>query len=92
MGARFEGARLRRTIMPDGRVWEEYRQDPLKGICRTPEARERAIKAWGSHVWGYCPMSGANGYRDREDVPKEDLLLVAAFIAVYDAWLLSKPE
>jgi hypothetical protein len=90
--AGFRGARLSSSIMPDGRTWEEYRSDPLKGICRTPKARERAIKAWGGHSWTTCPVNAANRYRGLAEVPDEDRLLVVTFLALYDSKLLDKPE
>jgi hypothetical protein len=37
-------------------------------------------------------MRMANGYCDYNDVPEEDRILVEAFVAIYDAWLLDKPE
>jgi hypothetical protein len=33
------------TIMPDGRVWEVFRKDPLRGIKGTPEAHSRLCTA-----------------------------------------------
>jgi hypothetical protein len=78
--ARFWGAKLDGAIMPDGRTWEEYRGDPLKGIFRSLWARWRAIQDW--------KRTGSPVFRG---VPKENRLLVAAFVAIHGAGLLDRP-
>jgi hypothetical protein len=78
--------------MPDGRAWELYRADPLAGICDEPDARNRAIDAWGNHLWTDCPMHAAHGYTSIADAPEDKRIMVAAFVAVFDAELLPKPS
>jgi hypothetical protein len=77
-GTALRGARLDGATMPDGRKWEAYRQDPLAGIFRSPEARERAVRDW--------KRNGSPDFRGK------DRIAVAAFIAVHDAGLLDWPE
>ena len=84
-GANLSGADLSRAIMPDGRKWEEYREDSLAGICDEPQIRAKAIAAWGNHMWGTCPMSMAFGITGARDI------LMAAWVAVYDAKFLPDP-
>jgi uncharacterized protein YjbI with pentapeptide repeats len=91
VGASLVGANLRGAVMPDGRVFEAYRLDPLAGICDAPEARERAVAAWGNHDWTSCPMHAAHGYTRVSDAPEVQRLAVAAFVALFDARLLPKP-
>lgn len=78
--------------MPDGRAWEVYSADPLAGVCDEPEARQRAIAAWGNHQWTNCPMHAAHGYSDIGDAPADKRILVAAFVAIFDANLLPQPK
>jgi hypothetical protein len=85
-GAYLDGASLDGATMPDGRVWEDYKEDHMAGLCDNPEVRARAISAWGSHRWGDCPMSAAHGVRESTG------LIMSAWVALYDARLLSKPE
>jgi len=92
-GANLTGANLARVnltgaIMPDGRTWEAYRADPLAGICEEPEARARALSAWGNHTWQDCPMHTAYGWESVEDAPETKRFLVGAFIALFDSKLL----
>ena len=86
----LQDADLTEATMPDGRQWEEYRRDPIAGICRTPEVRERAETAArdGGHVWSNCPMHAAHGWGGMGDVPADLRITVAAFVAVYDSGLL----
>jgi Pentapeptide repeats (8 copies) len=90
--ARLADARLSGTIMPDGRVWENYVLDPLAEICDEPDVRARAIAAWGEHAWGRCPMSAAHGWRDFKNVPAKLRIAVAAFVALFDSKLLPQPQ
>lgn len=87
----FRGANLARANMPDGRNWEDYSTDPLAGICTEPEARKRAIGAWGNHEWANCPMHAAHGWGSFTDAPEDKRRDVAAFVAVFDARLLRAP-
>ena len=87
-GANLTGANLTGAIMPDGRIWEAYRADPLAGICEDPEARARALSAWGNHTWRNCPMHTAYGWTSIQDAPETKRLLVSAFIALFDSELL----
>ena len=89
--ASLDGANLAGATMPDGRLFEEYRADPLAGICDEPAARERAIAAWGSHTWSDCPMHAAHGYAGINDAPADKRIAVAAFVALFDARLLPRP-
>src|SRR3990167_1426328 len=90
--ASLDGASLVGAIMPDGRTWEAYKLDPLAGICDEPEARKRAIAAWGSHTWGACPMHMAHGWNSISDAPGDKRIAVAAFVALFDSRLLPEPE
>ena len=91
-GASIVGASLVGAIMPDGRTWEEYKLDPLAGICDEPEARKRAIAAWGEHTWEACPMHAAHGWKGIGDAPKDKRIAVAAFVALFDSHLLPVPS
>ncbi len=86
------GANLRGATLPDGRPWADYCADPLAGICQDATARVRAIAAWGKHSWGDCPMHAAHGWTSLGDVPEDTRIRVAAFVALFDAELLPKPE
>jgi hypothetical protein len=90
-GANLSRANLSGATMPDGRAWELYRLDPLAGICDEPEARKRAIAAWGHHQWTNCPMHAAHGYGKVGDAPEDKRVAVAVFVAVFDAELLPRP-
>jgi hypothetical protein len=90
--ARLDGARLDGARLPDGRTWDAYRADPLAGLCDTPEVRARAIAAWGAHTWQDCPMHAAYGWIGINDVPEDKQIAVAAFVALFDAGLLPRPE
>jgi len=87
-GAYLARANLTGAIMPDGRTWEEYQADPLAGICEEPEARARALSAWGNHTWQDCPMHTAYGWTSVADAPETKRLLASAFVALFDAELL----
>ena len=87
--AKLTGANLTGATMPDGRVWEVYRLDPLAGICHTNEARARAKAAQG-HTWRDCPMYEGLGYTSIDNAPAGEHRDVAAFVAVYDARLLGQ--
>lgn len=76
--------------MPDGRTWEDYRTDHLAGICDTQEVKRKAVEAWGSHSWSDCPMHNALGISSPEEAGDKKLL-VACWVALYDAELLEKP-
>ncbi len=91
-GADLTRADLTDATMPDGRAWELYRLDAPAGICDAPEARERAIAAWGSHTWQDCPMHAAHGWSDLGDAPADKRRDVAAFVALFDARLLERPS
>ena len=86
-GANLMEADLTGAIMPDGRTWEEYQADPLAGICEEPEARARALSAWGHHTWQDCPMHAAYGWRSVRDAPETKRLLVSTFVALFDSRL-----
>jgi hypothetical protein len=85
VGAKLRGAILEGAIMPDGRLWEDYRADHLAGLCRTPEIRARAIAAWGQHTWQDCPMAAAHAVHEPTSIE------MAAWVALYDSGLLEKP-
>jgi len=85
-------ADLSGATLSDGRTFEEYKQDPLANLCSEPEARNRAIAAWGSHSWSDCPMHAAFGYNAINDAPKDNRIFVAAFVALFDGQLLPKPD
>ena len=89
--ADLRGADLRGATLPDGRKFEEYLLDPLKGICTNKTVRSKAIAAWGNHTWKDCPMHSAFGWNKVEDAPEKKRLLVSAFIALFDGELLPKP-
>jgi len=91
-GEYLEGINLEGARMPDGRVFEDYIKDPLAGICEDPEARKRAIAAWGNHSWDNCPMHEAHGWSKLGDVPNNKRIAVSAFISLFDGKLLQKPE
>lgn len=91
-GANLRGAYLGGATLPDGRKFEQYVNDPLLGICDEPDARKRAVAAWGNHRWGECPMSAAMGYQCLADAPEQKRLLVAAFVALFDSRLLPKTK
>ena len=91
-GAKLSGAYLSGATLSDGRTFEEYKQDPLANLCSEPEARNRAIAAWGSHSWLDCPMHAAFGYKAINDAPKDNRIFVAAFVALFDGQLLPKPD
>ena len=84
------GADLADATMPDGRPWEAYCADPLAGICDEPEARSRAIAAWGHHSWTDCPMAAGLGVRSLGEVAADKRVAVAAFVALFDARLLGR--
>ena len=89
--ANLRGANLEGAVMPDGRVFEEYIEDPLAGICDEPEARERAVAAWGNHSWSDCPMNAAFGWNQVDDAPVDKRMYVAAFVALFDGRQIPKP-
>ena len=90
--ANLSYANLRGATMPDGRKWGAYVIDPLAGICDEPEARRRAVAAWGNHEWSNCPMHAAHGWGGLGDAPVDKRIAVAAFVAVFDARLLPAPR
>ena len=85
-GANLEGANLKGATMPDGRTWEDYAADHLAGLCVAPETRAKAIEAWGGHAWENCPMHSAHGVTESINIA------MAAWVALYDANLLERPE
>ena len=98
-GADLSGAKLSYAdfclsgaTLPDGRTFEEYKEDPLANLCTEPEARNRAIAAWGNHRWTNCPMHAAFGYNNITDVPKDNRIFVAAFVTLFDGKLLPQPN
>ena len=102
-GANLDGANLRSAnlrgadpYLPplrlvDGRTIEEWRADPLAGLCTEPKTVSRAVAAWGNHTWKDCPMHAAHGWNDLGDAPKDKRRLVACFVALFDAGHLPKP-
>jgi len=84
--ANLEGANL-----PDGRTFAAWLVDPLADICAEPEARKRAVAAWGNHTWADCPMHAAYGWGGVEDVPKKIRTRVATFVALFDGKHLPPP-
>jgi uncharacterized protein YjbI with pentapeptide repeats len=93
-GADLRGAYLSRATMPDGRAWADYAADHLAGICVTPEVKAKAIAAWGKHTWQDCPMHNAFGADSVESASKAcsvDPKLIGAWVALYDAELLTCP-
>ena len=91
-GANLRGANLWGAIMPDGRTYDQWRADPLAGLCDTPEATDRAIAAWGAHTWRDCPMHAAHGWNGVEAAPEQKRQLVATFVALFDGRLLPAPQ
>ena len=101
-GADLSGAYLRRAdlseadlsgaTLPCGVKFEDYKKDPLAGLCKEPEARKRAVDAWGNHKWTNCPMHEGLGISRVEEAPENIRLNVAAFVALFDAKLLPVPE
>ena len=87
-----EYADLSGATLPDGRTFEEYKKDPLANLCTEPEARNRAIAAWGNHRWTNCPMHAAFGYNNITDAPKDNRIFVAAFVTLFDGKLLPQPN
>lgn len=80
---------LERAMMPDGRPWEQYREDHLAEICTDPEVVARAVAAWGEHAWATCPMRAALGIGSVEDLTDDwQRRIVGAWVALYDAGLL----
>jgi hypothetical protein len=71
-------------------VWEDYRADHYAGICDTPEVRARADAAWDRHTWEDCPLRAALGL-DSAAAAGDKALLVACWVACYDADLLPDP-
>ena len=90
-GTYLADADLAGATLPDGRAWDLYRLDPLAGICDEPDARKRAVAAWGSRTWQSCPMHAAYGWNGIGDAPADKRRDVAAFVAVFDAELLPAP-
>jgi hypothetical protein len=90
--AKLQWADLTGATTPDGRVWEDYIQDPLRGICDEPEARKRAIAAWGHKTWKGCPLNAAHGWERIQDCPTGKRIAVAAFIAFHDSGRLPNPN
>lgn len=91
-GVDLTHADLTDAVLPDGRTLEEWRADPLAGLCTDPEARARATAAWGQHSWRDCPLHegmGINSLRDVEDDVKR--LLAACFVTLFDSHHLPKP-
>lgn len=96
-GAHLHDADLTYTILTDavltdGRTLAEWQADPLAGLCTDPEARARAIAAWGQHTWRDCPLHegmGINGLYNINDDAKRRL--AACFIALFDCHHLPKP-
>jgi hypothetical protein len=87
--ANLTAADLSGANLPCGRNWEQYQLDPLAGICRTPEARARAVAARDGHSWADCPMHAALGIGGLDEIKEADTRrLVAAFVAVHDGRLL----
>ena len=90
--ANLTGAYLHGAIMPDGRTYEQWQADPLAGLCAEPEARNRAIAAWGAHTWQDCPLTMGMGIHGPHEAPAEKRLLVATFVALFDGGQLPRPE
>ena len=91
-GADLAGADLADAVLPDGRTLAAYLLDPLAGICDDPEARARAIAAWGHHTWQDCPLHAAHGWTSTADAAADRRLAAAAFVALFDAGLLPQPQ
>ena len=90
-GADLSGADLSGATLPCGVKFEDYKKDPLAGLCKEPEARKRAVAAWGNHKWTNCPMHEGLGISRVEEAPENIRLNVAAFVALFDAKLLPVP-
>ena len=90
-GAYLRGADLSGATLPCGVKFEDYKKDPLAGLCKEPEARKRAVDAWGNHKWTNCPMHEGLGISRVEEAPENIRLNVAAFVALFDAKLLPVP-
>ena len=91
-GAYLQGANLHGANMPDGRTYEQWQADPLAGLCAEPEARNRAIAAWGAHTWQDCPLTMGMGIHGPHEAPAEKRPLVATFVALFDGGQLPRPE
>ena len=90
-GADLGDAVLTGAVLPDGRAFAAYLLDPLAGICDDPEARVRAIAAWGHHTWQDCPLHAAHGWTSTADAAIDKRVAAAAFVALFDAGLLPQP-
>ena len=90
-GANLREANLSGATLPCGVKFEDYKKDPLAGLCKEPEARKRAVAAWGNHKWTNCPMHEGLGISRVEEAPENIRLNVAAFVALFDAKLLPVP-
>ena len=84
-------ADLSGATLPCGVKFEDYKKDPLAGLCKEPEARKRAVDAWGNHKWTNCPMHEGLGISRVEEATENIRLNVAAFVALFDAKLLPVP-
>ena len=89
--AELREANLSGATLPCGVKFEDYKKDPLAGLCKEPEARKRAVDAWGNHKWTNCPMHEGLGISRVEEAPENIRLNVAAFVALFDAKLLPVP-
>ena len=89
--AELREANLSGATLPCGVKFEDYKKDPLAGLCKEPEARKRAVAAWGNHKWTNCPMHEGLGISRVEEAPENISLNVAAFVALFDAKLLPVP-
>jgi len=88
----LKGAKLKGATLPDGRAYEQWRADPLDGLCNNATARARAIGAWGNHTWNNCPMHEANGWAGHLDAPEDKRILLATFVALFDGHHLPQPK
>lgn len=90
-GVHLAGVRLDGAVMPDGRTYEQWRVDPLDGLCDDEEAVARASAAWGMHTWQSCPMRMANGWSSRRDAPASKWERLLTFLMLFDAGMLPQP-
>lgn len=91
--AEISGANLTGAVLPDGRTLDDWKVDPLAGICTESEAVQRAVDAWGGHTWQNCPMHAALGIDGLHDLDDEEKRRqVGCFVALFDGGHLPKPE
>ena len=90
-GADLTGANLSVATLPDGRTLLQWQQDPLAGLCTSPDAVDRAVSAWGNHSWQDCPLHEGMGISGINEAPVDKRILAATFVSLFDGRHLPKP-